>query len=155
MGAQVVVPAAAVAQTLRELRRAGADNRERVVLWLGVRSGVSIEVREAFVPLQVADEDYFWIPPRGMSELLSHLRENRLMTAAQVHSHPEEAFHSEADDRWAIVRHEGALSLVVPFFGLNTTEDTFVEDAAVFQLSKSNRWLEVPPESVHRRYRIE
>ena len=155
MGALVVVPAPVAAQTLRELRRAGADNRERVVLWLGARSGNSVNVSEAFVPLQEADEDYFWIPPRGMSELLSHLRQNRLMTAAQVHSHPEHAFHSEADDRWAIVRHEGALSLVVPFFGLNTTEESFVGDAAVFQLSKSNSWLEVPPESVHRRYRIE
>jgi proteasome lid subunit RPN8/RPN11 len=155
MGTLVVVPALVVAQTLRELRGAGVDNRERVVLWLGARTGDSINVREAFVPLQEADEDYFWIPPRGMSELLSHLRQNRLMTAAQVHSHPEHAFHSEADDRWAIVRHEGALSLVVPFFGLDTTEETFVEDTLVFQLSKSNRWLEVPSESVHRRYRIE
>jgi proteasome lid subunit RPN8/RPN11 len=155
MGTQVVVPGLMVSQTLRELRRAGTDNRERVVLWLGTRAGNYVSVREVFVPLQEADEDYFYIPPRGMSELLSHLRQNRLMTAAQVHSHPEHAFHSEADDRWAIVRHEGALSLVVPFFGLSTTEETFVEDTAVFQLSKSNRWLEVPPESVHRWYRIE
>jgi proteasome lid subunit RPN8/RPN11 len=154
MGALVVVPALVVTQTLRELRRAGADNRERVVLWLGAWSGNSVNVSEAFVPLQEADEDYFWIPPRGMSELLSHLRQNRLMTAAQVHSHPEHAFHSEADDRWAIVRHEGALSLVVPFFGLNTTEENFIEAAAVFQLSKSNRWLEVPTKSVHRPYQI-
>jgi len=36
------------------------------------------------------------------------------MVAAQVHSHPDEAFHSKGDDEWAIVRHEGALSIVVP-----------------------------------------
>ena len=155
MGALVVVPAPVVAKTLLELRGAGTENRERVVLWLGARSGNYVNVSEAFVPLQEAEEDYFRIPPRGMSELLSHLHQNRLMTAAQVHSHPGHAFHSEADDRWAVVRHEGALSLVVPFFGLNTTEETFTGDAAVFQLSKSNRWLEVPPESVRRRYRIE
>lgn len=155
MGAVVVVPAPVVSKTLRELRDAGAEGCERVVLWLGVRAGNRVDVREAFVPMQEAEEDYFWILPEGMSELLSRLRENRLMTAAQVHSHPGHAFHSEADDRWAIVRHVGALSLVVPFFGLNTTFETFTEDAAVFQLSVKNRWLEVPPEHVHRRYRVE
>jgi len=36
---------------------------------------------------------------------------------AQVHSHPTEAYHSEADDRFAIVTAEGGLSLVVPNFG--------------------------------------
>lgn len=155
MGSLVVVPETVITKTLQELHRAGANNCERVVLWLGSRGGGSIDVSEAFVPLQEAEEDYFWIPPEGMSELLSHLRQNRLMIAAQVHSHPEHAFHSEADDRWAIVRHVGALSLVVPFFGLHTTEESFTEDASVFQLSERNRWLEVPREFIHRRYRIE
>jgi hypothetical protein len=36
---------------------------------------------------------------------------------AQVHSHPNEAYHSEADDEYAIVTAEGGLSFVVPNFG--------------------------------------
>ena len=65
---------------------------------------------EAYVPEQEAEVDYFHIPPSGMMALMAHLRERRLGLAAQVHSHPARAFHSLADDKWAIVRHEGAMS---------------------------------------------
>lgn len=37
---------------------------------------------------------------------------------ARIHSHPGEAFHSRADDANPVLTHEGALSIVVPFFGL-------------------------------------
>jgi len=40
-----------------------------------------------------------------------------LRLIAQVHSHPGEAYHSRADDRYAIVTAEGGFSLVVPDFG--------------------------------------
>lgn len=66
------------------------------------------------------------------------------MVAAQVHSHPREAFHSKADDRWAIVRHEGALSLVVPNFAIGTMVSTFLDDTKVYRFSASAQWVEVP-----------
>ena len=56
---------------------------------------------------------------------------------AQVHSHPGEAFHSPADDRWAIPRQVGALSIVLPFFAAGISEETFFEQAAVFTLSNN------------------
>jgi hypothetical protein len=71
------------------------------------------------------------------------------MIAAQVHSHPREAFHSSADDAWAIVRHLGALSLVVPDFGLKTNVSTFRDHTKVFCLAGNNRWHEVPAEEQH------
>ena len=79
----------------------------------------------------------FHIPPEGMTALYAELRHKRLMVAAQVHSHPQEAFHSKADDRWAIVRHEGALSLVVPHFAQATTLDRFLETSR----STSSQWV--------------
>ena len=66
------------------------------------------------------------------------------MVAAQIHSHPHEAFHSEADDTWAIVRHEGAFSLVVPRFAADTTLDNFLDHTKVFQFSQRSTWDEVP-----------
>ena len=66
------------------------------------------------------------------------------MIAAQVHTHPFEAFHSEADDRWAIVRHVGAVSLVVPYFATTTTPDNFLDQIALFSLDANNQWIEVP-----------
>src|SRR5207253_2960750 len=45
------------------------------------------------------------------------LSDRGLRLIAQVHSHPGEAYHSEADDLYAIVTTEGGFSLVVPNFG--------------------------------------
>ena len=137
-----------ISETLRELQSAGRQHCERVVLWLGVRSGEEIEIREVFVPEQYAERDFFRIPREAMLALMKHLRKTRYLIAAQVHSHPTLAFHSMADDRWAIVRHEGALSLVLPHFGLNTSEHAFVKDAAVFRLSPANEWVKILPNAV-------
>jgi proteasome lid subunit RPN8/RPN11 len=148
------VPRSVVAATLDEVQRAGYDNSERVVLWLGRRAGEHMRVEEMFVPLQEAEVDYFRIPREGMARLLEHLRKTRLMIACQVHSHPELAFHSKADDAWAIVRHEGALSLVVPYFGMHSDVQTFVRDTAVFELTAGNKWVEVLLGEIGSRYKV-
>jgi hypothetical protein len=44
------------------------------------------------------------------------LFENHEELAAQVHSHPTEAYHSGTDDTYPIVTMRGGLSVVVPDF---------------------------------------
>jgi len=144
-----------VKATLEKLQQAGHEHRECVVLWLGRQQAGTIDVERVFVPPQEAAADFFHIPPEGIVALFSHLRDLRLMVAAQVHAHPAEAFHSLAEDTWAIVRHVGALSLVLPFFGLHTTLETFMDDAAVFMLCIDNRWRCVLPSQVSRYYRVQ
>ncbi len=131
-------------ETLAVLRRGGEQETERVVLWLGRREENCLRVAEVYEPEQETDVDYFRIPPAAMAALLKHLGESGTLVAAQVHSHPRRAFHSKADDTWAIVRHVGALSIVVPEFARRTTAATFLEDAAVFRLSSTNQWEQVP-----------
>jgi proteasome lid subunit RPN8/RPN11 len=130
--------------TLTYLRDAGQDNCECIVLWLGRRDGALLHVEEAYRPMQNASEDMFEIPPAGMTALYAELRKRRLMVAAQVHSHPGEAFHSTADNRWAIIRHEGALSLVVPHFASATTVSNFLDEAKTYHFTAAARWVEVP-----------
>ncbi len=135
---------AIVEVTLAWLREAGQKRRECVALWLGRRGPATIDVADVYRPEQTADIDMFHIPPRGMTELHAVLRQRRLMVAAQVHSHPAEAFHSKADDRWAIVRHEGALSLVVPHFAIKTTTQNFLSHTKVYRFTATSRWEEIP-----------
>lgn len=137
-------PAPIVDTTLTHLREAGARRCECVVLWLGRRREGEIIVEQAYRPLHHAEADMFHIPREGMAALHAELRRSRLMVAAQVHSHPREAFHSDADDRWAIVRHESALSLVVPDFAAHTRLDNFLDQTKVFRFSVAAEWLEVP-----------
>jgi proteasome lid subunit RPN8/RPN11 len=124
--------------------------RERVVLWLGKRQGELVVVDEVFEPIQECAADYFQIPESGMAEVLARLQPKRLMVAAQVHTHPHDAFHSPADDRWAIVRHVGGLSLVVPRFCQHTTPDTFVTDAKVFRVDENDNFNEIVPADAYR-----
>lgn len=140
-------PASVVDKTLQSLREAGGRGTECVVLWLS-RRPVSPDhpIVEAFVPEQNVAVDFFRVPPSGMDALMRHLRTNKLALAAQVHSHPAEAYHSLADDQWAIMRHEGALSLVVPYFAANTTPANFTQKIASFRLSAADRWLEISPQ---------
>lgn len=136
-------PQAAAEATLTHLRNAGARGVECIVLWLGKRDNSGWTVEEAYRPEQSARMDQFTIPAVAMQALYAHLKSHRRMLVAQVHSHPEFAFHSRADDVGAIVRHVGALSIVIPHFALRTTAESFVEDSAVFRLSPANHWDDV------------
>jgi len=132
-----------VDDTLARLREAGQRGCERVVLWLARSKDSLIWVEDAYLPPQTAEADMFRIPPVGMTALHAELRRRRLMVAAQVHSHPREAFHSKADDLWAIIRHEGALSLVVPNFAIETNLRNFLDETRVYQFSAFAKWIEV------------
>ena len=133
-----------VEQTLAFLKEAGGTRQECLVLWLGQRHSDSISVKSVLRPQQIAGCDFFRIPQQSMRSIMQRLKRDRLMIAAQIHTHPFEAFHSEADDRWAIVRHVGAVSLVLPYFAATTTPEDFLEQAALFSLDANNRWIEAP-----------
>lgn len=136
-------PSTIIDQTLAALRAGGARDCEALVLWLARRTAGVVDVVEAYEPPYESSVDYFRINPRGMRAIMSRLREDRLHICAQVHSHPGKAFHSTADDRWAIVRHQGALSLVVPHFAASTTTQSFLNMSATFILTRDDRWLPV------------
>ena len=61
---------------------------------------------------------------------------------ARIHSHPAEAFHSETDDQNPALTNHGALSIVVPFFGLGLRRGLDV--CAVYRLRPSG-WDHLDP----------
>lgn len=144
-----------VGLTLEYLQDAGRRNSECVVLWLGRRLTDSIEVEQVWLPPHRAGRLYFEFNEAAMTAMMAKLRKERQMIVAQVHSHPEEAFHSSADDDWAVIRHEGALSLVVPYFAGRTNVETFARDLAAFVLNSSNCWAEIEPANLDQYLRIQ
>ncbi len=132
-----------VSETLSILREGGKVYCETVVLWLGIEENKVFRVLEVYKPQQEVDIDYFRIPPASMRELMGYLRKTRTRIVAQVHSHPRKAFHSIADDRWAILRHAGAISIVVPYFASRIDEKNFEKKVATFQLSAEDKWMAV------------
>ncbi|TLM62280.1 MAG: hypothetical protein FDZ69_13190 [Deltaproteobacteria bacterium] len=139
----VTINRAGIEQTLDFLKQAGTQHVECVVLWLAKNLGGALDIQTVYRPPQIAKRDFFRIPQESIVELMTYLRQNRLMVAAQVHTHPGPAFHSLADDTWAIIRHVGGLSLVIPRFARATSAESFIRDAAVFRLSEDNNWEEI------------
>jgi hypothetical protein len=60
---------------------------------------------------------------------------------ARIHSHPGEAFHSPTDDANPALTHDGALSIVVPYFGLGLRRG--LDACAVLRLERG-RWRNLP-----------
>lgn len=143
MTQSLLCPQQLLDETLSHLRSGGAKQCETVVLWLGSKREGIREIREAYRPEQIVDIDFFRIPQEGMRSLMRHLKETRLQILAQVHSHPEQAYHSEADDAWSIIRRVGAVSIVIPFFAAATNKDNFGSHAATYRLNDANCWVEV------------
>jgi proteasome lid subunit RPN8/RPN11 len=138
------IPAELVAKTIEVLQDGGKQECETVVFWLGKGDVVD----EVYRPQQSVSVDYFHLPSSSMRSLMDYLKKDRRRILAQVHSHPGQAFHSKADDEWAVIRHQGALSLVLPRFARTTTLQDFLEEAATFTLSAEDKWLEVDTSDV-------
>ncbi|NIH69207.1 Mov34/MPN/PAD-1 family protein [Modestobacter marinus] len=77
----------------------------------------------------------------GQLELARALTAEELFVA-RIHSHPAEAFHSAADDANPVLTHEGALSIVVPFFGLGLRRG--LDACAVLRRDRTG-WCGLPP----------
>ncbi len=141
---RLVLPTPVLSDTLDVLRAGGRLGHERVALWLAPASAAAVRISEVYEPEQETARHYFHLPPASLKALMSRLRAGRMKVAAQIHTHPGAAFHSEADARWAIVRHVGALSLVLPRFAETTTPATFMDDVKTYELSEGGEWILTP-----------
>lgn len=151
---RIVVDRAVVDSTLRVLRKFGKHRLEGLALWLGDIDSGTAHVTKVFVPDQhaVADEDGvgYFVGGETLFELNRGLAETGLRLIAQVHSHPGRAYHSETDDRYAIVTADGGLSLVVPNFGRAPADPAAW---AVYRLSR-RQWCELATEERERLFAI-
>lgn len=141
------VPAAALKETQDFLRLAGRRNREGVALWIGKQSPDAFVITRVIIPRQSASRYHFEVPLDERIRIVLSLREEELVVA-QVHSHPEEAFHSPTDDRKAIVDRRWALSIVVPDFCKEELQD--LSTSATFALRGQLDWVQLSREQIKR-----
>lgn len=114
------VPSDLLAATERQLREAGRLVAERFVLWSGHQRDRVFDVEALHVPEQQAYRLESGLCVRVEGDALARLNdwlfEHGHRLAAQVHAHPDDAYHSETDETFPIVTKLGGLSLVVPEF---------------------------------------
>jgi hypothetical protein len=152
----ITVTRATIDQMLESMREFGSHGWELLVLWLGEIEPDTgkANVTRAFVPKQkaISSEDGvgYFVSGETLFQLNRDLSETGLRLIAQVHSHPRRAYHSEADDRYAIVTAEGGLSLVVPNFGSAPPKPT---SWAVYRLHGRD-WREVATSDVETLFEV-
>ncbi len=95
------------------------------------------------IPDQIAGDRGSWVEvtDKGKLELAAALRDGSIYVS-RIHSHALEAFHSPVDDRNPILTYPGALSIVVPYYGLGLRRG--LGACAVFELREHN-WIELKP----------
>jgi Prokaryotic homologs of the JAB domain len=134
---------AVITATLQVLQLFGSHGCEGLVLWIGEIGKGYARINQAFVPdqrpLKSEEGVGYFVDAETLFELNRKLSETGLRLIAQVHSHPTEAYHSETDDRYAIVTADGGFSLVVPNFGNAPADPTLW---AVYRLNKG-LWREL------------
>ena len=84
-----------------------------------IKVGASLNL---VIPRQRAHRDAYGhvnveVPREGQMDLALALGADEIYVA-RIHSHPGDAFHSGTDDRNPGLTSDGALSIVVPFYGL-------------------------------------
>lgn len=106
-----------------------------------IKKGTDLEL---VIPRQNANRDAFGhvnveVPREGQMELALALGPDDLYVA-RIHSHPGDAFHSAADDANPVISFEGAISIVVPFFGLGLRRG--LDACAVYQF-RDGTWVDL------------
>lgn len=79
------------------------------------------------------------VPREGQMELVRALGVGELYVA-RIHSHPGDGFHSAADDDNPVITFTGAISIVVPLFGLGLRRGL---DACAVYRHLDGRWVEL------------
>jgi hypothetical protein len=106
------------------LRQIGQGRKEAVALWQGkILSETEAQVTKLIAPKQITGPRHFNIPLDERLRIMDEINKVGEFILIQLHTHPQEAFHSEPDDRYAVTKHLHAISIVIPYFGLHWSGD--------------------------------
>lgn len=149
---QFVLPARVIDLTVGTLQDIGQKGFEAFVLWGGrVDSGGSrCRFESAYCPQQRTTQSESGLLVEVGGEALFQANraffERREILAAQVHSHPTDAYHSEVDDHFPLMTLVGGLSVVIPDFAAGGREG--LDDWAWYRLVSLGRWIEIEPKEL-------
>jgi hypothetical protein len=145
----VLFPREVLVDAYEFLRKVGVDRFEAVVLFAGTIKENTFSIHDLYIP-----EQRSYKTPHGLMYQVSNdelsilddwLFERNLFVFCQMHTHPEEAYHSTADDDNCIVTSNGSISIVVPYFA---KEPISIENWAVYRLARGTGWTQIPIESL-------
>jgi hypothetical protein len=127
-------------ETFEHFRQCGCGRDECQMLWLSSWDAPAA-ITKAVHPKHCAHRGGFVLEDRWLNDFWMELANTNMGIRVQVHTHPQEAFHSPIDDDFPIIHKPGFLSLVIPNFGLGRVG---FEDAFLTEIQSDGGWREVP-----------
>ncbi len=124
--------------TFEHLRRCGQSRSECVVAWVGPQERPA-HVDEVVHPRHTASAVAYDIDPAWIGEFWVDLAARHRTVRAQVHTHPGSAYHSERDNRLALVHVAGYVSLVIPRFAAGPIS---LDDSYLAARTANGTWRE-------------
>ena len=141
-----VVPRRTLVESAEALRSLSGGVRESVVLWVGREQAGRALVQRMVVPRQRTSAIHFDVSLKERLRIVRELATADEQLLVQLHTHPGEAFHSSTDDRLALPRHSGAISIVVPYFGREWKGD--LRHVSVNRHLGAGMWSELSQDAV-------
>jgi hypothetical protein len=153
-GQQLVLTSTVLNEARSFFESCGSQGREGTALIAGSRHEASRAYGDTLIiPDQVATpvpRASVTVTPVGDLQVATVLRADQRYLA-RIHSHPGLAFHSPTDDVNPALTHQGAVSIVVPFFGLGLRRGL---DACAIYVLEGREWREIPVGHPERRTRV-
>jgi len=141
-------------QTRDVLRKFGEQGCEGLALWVGTLDGENALVQGIIVPEQTPIREEtgvgYFVEGPVLFQVSKYLEKKQLRLIAQIHSHPTDAYHSETDDRYAIVTEDGGFSLVVPDFARAPLK---LDKCAVYRLD-AGEWIELEDSQINAAFSV-
>ena len=148
-----VVPSSILRASAETLRLLSGGVREAVVLWIGTERAGKALVQRMVVPQQLASAKHFEVPLDERIRIIRELGNSGEKLLVQLHTHPGRAFHSRVDDRLAIPRHSGAISIVIADFATDWHGD--LQRASVNCHMGGGVWSELSSEAVSKLFEMD
>lgn len=145
----VFIPKEFVDAIYEEFQETGQQGFERLALFAGEKKGVEFWVKSLLYPkqqlLRGPDGVSFHVDGDELERIGEWLYQKSYSIVGQIHSHPAEAYHSEADDELAVITTFGGLSIVVPDYGCS---DQAFEHSAFYRLLPGTGWTELSSKQI-------
>ena len=137
------VPAHVLAETFGLMRQCGRGCRECQVLWTSSWSDPTI-ITGVVHPQHKSHAGGFQLDSNWITDFWREMSRTGQGIRVQIHTHPQEAFHSITDDAYPIIHSVGFLSLVIPDFAMGSIS---LERSYLAEIAPDGGWLEALPES--------
>lgn len=141
-----VVLTATCLQMVQAAIREERDNHEEGISYLiGLTDAVTSLALLAIKPRAITTWGSFSVDQRAMAEVVRRACSYGLQVVGQVHTHPQDAYHSEGDEEGARIRYTGYVSIVIPEYGRWLPE---LDGVATYMYLAKKGFVRIAPSNV-------